>query len=201
MCRAPAAVADRGIAPALAMVRPPAAEGSPSTNCSAALQSQSSFQQRDSLVSATKPLHHITLDEEFSTIIYLCKQRDSHLPLSCLCSRALQLPREGFPTASHIPLLHSTLVCSRGIPLYFYRIALRLSQQRDSTSNFCHTALRVERFPSIFLPLQQSRSATSRETRLPLKQLHSCYEMDSYLLATYLCSISPPDCSRGNPLY
>jgi hypothetical protein len=50
MCRAQAAVADRGIAPAPAMVRPPAAEEYPSTKYSAALQSQSSFQQMDSIL-------------------------------------------------------------------------------------------------------------------------------------------------------
>jgi hypothetical protein len=98
VCRAPAAVADRGIAPALAMVHRPAAEESPSTNYSAALPSlQSSFQQRDSLLSATKPLYHIALKVGFSTIIYLCKQRDFHLLFI-------------------VPLQQSTPATKRGIP-------------------------------------------------------------------------------------
>ncbi len=94
----------------------------------------------------------------------------------CLCRRALQLPREGFPNASHIPLQHSTLVCSREIPFYFCSTALRLSQQRDSTINLCHTSLRVERFPSIFFTFaakqigyQQRDSATSKAVALLLR--------------------------------
>ncbi len=120
--------------------------------------------------------------------------------LLCLCSRALQLPRDGFPTACHIPLQHSTLVCSRGIPFYFCSKALRLSRQRDSTQQPLPHLTPVREIS----PLQQSSSATSREIPFLYLPLQQCTPatINGFLSGSHIpLQHSVQESSRRSPFY
>ncbi len=223
------------------MVRRPAAEGSPSTNYSAALQSQSSFQQRDSLLSATKPLHHITLEEGFSTIIYLCKQRDSHLLFIVPLQQSTPATKRGIPhgqphtSAAQYPGLqqrnsllpftsaaeHSsyqekdspllaTYLCSIG--LWFVAEEFPFSSQHSTATipaeGFYQQPLphsTVREIITIFLPLQQSSSATSREIPFLYLPLQQCTPATNKWVPTWqphtsAANIVPVSCRRS-PFY